>query len=73
MSNFIASFRTHPASVGETYFGHMRFAMWFAGTLFLAAFCALIHALIPALFETTTSRLVARLYHRTHNRTHGND
>lgn len=71
MSNFISAFRDHPASVGETYFGHMRFAAWFAGTLFAAAFCALVHALIPPLFETTASRMVANLYHRTHNRAHG--
>lgn len=66
--SFFSSFRDHPASVGESYFGHMKFALGFAGTLFAAAMCALVHALVPPLFETTASRMVARLYGRTHNR-----
>lgn len=69
--SFLSSFRDHPASVGESYFGHMKFALGFAGTLFAAGFCALVHAFIPPLFETTASRMVARLYARTHNRAHG--
>ena len=44
-------FTDHPASVDETYFGHMAFAGWFAGRLFMAAGAALIHALLPFLFE----------------------
>ena len=61
-------FTTHPASVDETYFGHMAFAGWFASKLFLAAFAALIHALLPFLFESTASRIIRELYERTHNR-----
>ena len=61
-------FTDHPASVEETYFGHMAFAGWFASKLFMAAFAALIHALLPFLFETTASRIIRELYERTHNR-----
>jgi hypothetical protein len=61
-------FTAHPASVDETYFGHMAFAGWFASKLFLAAFAALIHALLPFLFESTSSRIIRELYERTHNR-----
>ena len=61
-------FTQHPASVDETYFGHMAFAGWFASRLFIAAFAALIHALLPFLFETTASRIIRELYERTHNR-----
>ena len=61
-------FTAHPASVDETYFGHMAFAGWFASRLFMAAFAALIHALLPFLFETTASRIIRELYERTHNR-----
>ena len=61
-------FTSHPASVDETYFEHMRFAGWFAGTLLLAAGAAIVHAVLPFLFEKTASRIVARLYERTHNR-----
>ena len=61
-------FTDHPASVDETYFGHMAFAAWFASRLSLAAGAALVHAFLPFLFETTASRIVRELYERTHNR-----
>lgn len=68
MTRLLTAFTAHPASVDETYGEHFRFALGFAGTLFLAAGAALIHALLPFLFEKTASRIVARLYARTHNR-----
>jgi len=57
-------FLAHPASVNETYFQHMRFALGFAGALALAAGAALVHAIVPALCETTASRIVKRLHAR---------
>ena len=54
-------FTDHPATVGETYFGHMRFALGFAFWLSVAAAAALIHAIVPALCETTASRILKRL------------
>ena len=61
-------FTDHPASVDETYLGHMAFAGWFASRLFMAGFAALIHAFLPFLFETTASKIIRELYERTHNR-----
>lgn len=61
-------FTDHPASVDETYFGHMAFALWFAGRLALAALAALGHAFLPFAFQTTASRIVRDLFERTHNR-----
>ena len=61
-------FIDHPASVDETYLGHMAFAAWFAGKLLLAATAAIVHAFLPFLFETTASRIVRELAERTHNR-----
>jgi hypothetical protein len=61
---FIRGFQDHPASVNESYFGHMRFAFWFAGTLFLAGAAALIHAFVPPLCETTASRKIKALHAR---------
>lgn len=61
-------FLDHPATVGETYFGHMAFAAWFSSRLFAAAFAAIVHAFLPFLFETTASRIIRELYERTHNR-----
>lgn len=57
-------FTDHPATVNETYFGHMKFAFSFAFWLGVAAFAALLHAIIPALCETTASRILMRLHGR---------
>lgn len=61
-------FTEHPASVHETYLGHMAFAAWFASRLLAAAGAALVHAILPFLFETTASRIVRELYERTSKR-----
>ncbi len=61
-------FTDHPASVHETYFGHMAFAAWFASRLFLAGGAALIHAVLPFMFETTASTIVRHFYERTSKR-----
>ena len=57
-------FLSHPASVDETYFQHMRFAFSFAFWLGLAGCAALVHAVFPALCETTASRILRRLMAR---------
>ncbi len=59
---FARIFLDHPATVDESYFGHMRFAFGFSFWLAVAAGAALIHALIPALCETTASRILKRLH-----------
>ena len=57
-------FLDHPATVDETYFGHMRFALGFAFWLMVAGAAAVIHAFVPALCETTASRILKRLHAR---------
>ena len=60
--NLIAAvFLDHPATVNETYFEHMRFALTFAFWLTMAGLAALVHAIIPAACETTASRILRRL------------
>jgi len=54
-------FLDHPATVEESYFEHMRFALGFAYWLSVAGLAALVHAVIPALCETTASRILQRL------------
>lgn len=61
-------FLDHPATVNETYFGHMRFALGFGFWLAVAAGAALVHALVPALCETTASRILRRLHARIESR-----
>lgn len=68
MTRLLTAFTAHPSSVDESYGEHLRFALGFAGMLFLAAGAALVHAILPFLFEKTASRIIARLYGRTHNR-----
>lgn len=58
---FAALFLDHPATVNETYLGHMRFALGFAFWLMVAALAALVHAAVPALCETTASRILSKL------------
>ena len=69
--DFFTKFRTHPASVGETYFSHMAFACRFSGLLAFAAFAALVHALVPPLFETTAGRIIKALAAEISARSHG--
>lgn len=59
-----ALFTDHPASVGESYFGHMRQALGFAAGCALAAGACLVHALLPFAFTKTGSRRIAGLYER---------
>jgi hypothetical protein len=54
-------FTEHPASVGETYFEHLKFASR-TGTMMLAGGCAcIIHGLMPFLCTTTGSRTIRTL------------
>lgn len=62
-------FLSHPATVNETFFEHMIFALRFAFTLLLAGMAALVHAFIPCLFEKTASKIIRQLYYRLENRT----
>lgn len=57
-------FTEHPASVGETYFQHMRAAGSFSISLFAAALCCAVHALLPFMFEKTGSSMIERLHDR---------
>ncbi|MEO0343208.1 MAG: DUF6356 family protein [Pseudomonadota bacterium] len=57
---FIEQFKTHPESVGETYWSHLAFAFRFAGQMFAVGFAALIHGLIPPLFCSTGSDFIRR-------------
>ena len=56
-----AVFLDHPATVNETYFQHMRFALGFSFWLVVAGMAALAHAVIPAVCETTASGILRRL------------
>ena len=50
-------FTTHPASVGETYGQHFRFALRFGTRMLLGGVAAIVHAFFPFLFVTTAGRM----------------
>ena len=54
-------FTAHPASVGETYGQHLRFALDFGARMALGGLAASLHALLPFLFITTASRTLDEL------------
>jgi len=50
-------FTAHPASVGETYFQHLRFALRFGARMTAGGLAALVHAFLPFVFVTTAGRI----------------
>jgi hypothetical protein len=54
-------FTAHPASVGETYGEHLRFAFGFGLRMLGGGIAAMIHALLPFVFITTASRTLDEL------------
>jgi hypothetical protein len=54
-------FTAHPASVGETYLEHLRFATGFGVRMTLGGVAAVVHAVFPFLFITTASRALDEL------------
>ena len=55
-------FTEHPASVGETYWQHFRFAAKVFRSLSKAAFACLVHAVFPPLFQKTASTEIRSLH-----------
>lgn len=58
----LRAFTDHPASVGESYFGHLRQAAGFGLRMIGAGFACLMHGLFPFLCITTGSDAMARLH-----------
>ena len=54
-------FTEHPASVGESYFQHLRFAARTGTTMLIGAAACFVHGLMPFLCTTTGSRTIRAL------------
>ena len=54
-------FTSHPATVGETYGAHFKFAMKVAAALMKSGFACLAHAIYPPVFAETASRTIKNL------------
>ena len=62
IANLRTAFTAHPATVGETYFEHSRFAFRFSAKLLLAGLAAFVHALLPFAFEHTAGNMIRSLH-----------
>lgn len=56
-----AAFTEHPASVGETYFEHLRHAAGFSIRMIAGGLACLVHALLPCVFTRTGSNVIRNL------------
>ena len=54
----------HPASVGQTYFEHFKFAVKVSTSLLKAFSACLIHAIYPPVHKNTASATIAELHNR---------
>jgi Family of unknown function (DUF6356) len=55
-------FTEHPASVGESYQEHLKFAFGFGGRMLIAGTACCIHGILPFLFGSTGSRAIRNLH-----------
>ena len=55
-------FTDHPASVGETYFQHMRCSFSFGWRMFIAAGACFIHGVFPFLCTKRGSQAITELH-----------
>jgi len=53
--NLLRAFTEHPASVGESYFGHLLQASTFGLRMIFAGVACVLHGIFPFLFVTTGS------------------
>lgn len=53
--------KDHLDTVHESYFEHLRFAVWFAAKLIWAGIAVILHALCPAICQTAGSQTVHEL------------
>ena len=58
----------HPASVGQTYFEHFKFAVKVSTSLLKALSACLIHAIYPPVHKNTASATIAELHNRIEQR-----
>lgn len=57
-------FTDHPASVGESYLGHMGQACYFGFSMLFAGLACLLHGFFPFLFVKTGSNAIRHLHER---------
>ena len=61
-AKLIRAFTQHPASVGETYWQHLRHAAAFGVRMMLGGAACVLHGVLPFLFVKTGSRQIETLH-----------
>jgi hypothetical protein len=61
-------FQAHPATVGQTYWQHLRFAARTGAAMIASGTACVVHRLFPFLFVTTGSQTIRRLAQRLEGR-----
>ena len=56
------SIKKHLEYHNLTYFGHMKVALWFAGTFTKVVLAALCHGIIPSIYKTYCSDKIKEVY-----------
>jgi len=64
MKSFIRLFTNHPASIGESYGGHLLYALGFSLRMLCGGLACLVHALLPFAFKDTGSDQIRLLHDR---------
>lgn len=54
-------FTSHPHSIGESYFQHLKFASCFGFTMLSGGVACLVHAVLPCFFEKTGSNILLKM------------
>ena len=67
----IELFREHPATIGETYWQHLRFAARTGAMMIVGGSACVVHGLLPFLFTSTGSRTIRALAQRIDRRQPG--
>ena len=62
MSGLKRLFLDHPASVNETYIGHLIFALSFGIKMIRGGLACLVHGFLPFLFVRTGSQCITDLH-----------
>ena len=60
----IQAFTKHPASVGESYWQHLRVSFGFGGKMLVAGFGCILHGLFPFICTKTGSNTILTLHER---------
>jgi hypothetical protein len=61
-------FRGHPATIGETYWQHLRFAARIGAAMVAGGGACVIHGFLPFLFVSTGSRTIRTLSRKIERR-----